>query len=187
MCFSNMDFTEQVTSSKDIFNGKIFQVKVNEVELPDGSLSSREIVEHSGGASIVAVDDNNYVYLVEQYRIAVDSTILEIPAGKIEEGEDYLLCAKRELSEELGIEANKWQLLSTFYPTPGYCSEEIKVYLARDLKIGEPDLDPGEFLRRKKIRLSQAKKLIQKQEICDSKTIIGLLLASQIIAEDIDV
>lgn len=185
--FSNMDFTEITTSSKDIFDGRVFQVKLNKVELPDGSLSSREIVNHPGGASVVALDEKENIYLVEQFRIAVDSTILELPAGKIEKDEDHLLCAKRELQEEIGIKADRWELLSTFYPTPGYCSEEIKVFLARDLEIGEANLDSGEFLRMKKVPLDKALKWIKEKKICDSKTIIGLLLTAQIIAEESNV
>lgn len=180
---SNLDFTEKVINSKQIFDGNIFSVKVDQVELPDGSGSFREIVNHNGGACVVALDDNNYLYFVEQYRISVQETTLEIPAGKIDQSEDHLTCAQRELKEEIGITAKDWQLLTSFYPTPGYCSEIVNIYLAQNLTVGEPELDQGEFLRVKKLKLDQALDMIVRNQIKDSKTIIGILLTVQVLQE----
>ena len=178
------DFIETITATKQMFQGKVFDVRVVDVELIDGSTSFREIVDHHGGACIVALDSDQTIYFVEQYRISVAETILEIPAGKIESGEEYLICAKRELQEEIGITAEKWELLTKFYPTPGYCSEEIHIFLARDLIHGKPNLDPGEFLRVKRYKLDQALKMVTSNQIKDSKTMLGILLTAQKIREE---
>ncbi|NLJ70469.1 MAG: NUDIX hydrolase [Clostridiaceae bacterium] len=179
-----IDFTEKITSSEQKFAGRVFNVRVDQVELVDGSTSFREIVEHHGGACVVALDSDQTIYFVEQYRISVAETILEIPAGKIEVGEEHLICAQRELKEEIGITAKKWELLTKYYPTPGYCSEVINIFLARDLTHGKPNLDPGEFLRVKKYKLNQALDMVINNQIKDSKTIIGILLTLQKIQEE---
>ncbi|MGB4609718.1 MAG: NUDIX hydrolase [Saccharofermentanales bacterium] len=178
------DFTETITASKQMFQGKVFDVRVAEVELIDGSGSFREIIDHLGGACIVALDYDQTIYFVEQYRISVEETILEIPAGKIEFGEEHLICAKRELKEEIGITAEKWELLTRFYPTPGYCSEVIHIFLARDLTHGKPSLDPGEFLRVKEYKLDQALNMVMTNQIKDSKTMLGILLTAQKLREE---
>ncbi|MGI6559835.1 MAG: NUDIX domain-containing protein [Saccharofermentanales bacterium] len=182
----NFDFREKVIDSQNKFSGNIFEVRVDQVELPDGNKSFREIVKHHGGASIVALTDDQSIFLVEQYRISVGQTVLEIPAGKIEEGEEHLFCAQRELKEEIGATATNWELLTDFYPTPGYCSEVIHIFLARDLVLGQPELDQGEFLRVKKIKLEQALKMVYQNKIKDSKTIIGLLLTAQRLLEELN-
>ena len=178
------NFYEKVLDKEEIFNGKVFSVEKAKVELMDGSISSREMVFHHGGACILAIDADRNIYLVKQYRISVKQDLLEIPAGKLEKGEDHFSCAKRELYEELGMTAKNWSLLSEFFPTPGYCSERIKIYLARNLTIGENKLDPGEFLEVKKIHLTEALKMIKNKQIVDSKTMIAILLADQILSED---
>ena len=178
------DFTEMITASEKMFCGKVFDVQVAEVKLVDGSTSFREIVNHNGGACVVALDSNQMIYFVEQYRISVSDTILEIPAGKIEVGEEHLICAQRELKEEIGITAKKWELLTKLYPTPGYCSEVIYIYLARDLTHGKPNLDPGEFLRVKEYQLDQALEMVINNQIKDSKTMLGILLTVQKMREE---
>ncbi len=177
--FLQKEFHETVLSSEYLFRGRVFDVELAEIELPDQSKSKREIVHHHGGAAIVAVDSAENVYLVEQYRISVKSELLEIPAGKLEAGEAHRDCAERELFEELGIKAGRLELLTGFYPTPGYCSEEIQVFLAEDLTIGENQLDPGEFLRVKKFPLQKTLEMIGTGAIKDAKTIIGLILTAQ--------
>jgi len=179
------DFTEKIIASESMFEGRVFDVRVAEVELIDGSESLREIVDHNGGACVVALDSDQTIYFVEQYRISVDEAILEIPAGKIEVGEKHLICAQRELKEEIGITAKRWELLTKFYPTPGYCSEVIHVFLARDLTYGRPNLDPGEFLRVKEYKLDQALKMVINNQIKDSKTMLGILLTVQKIREEV--
>lgn len=177
------DYFEKVLSSETTFRGRVFEVEVAQIELVNQRRSSREIVHHHGGACVIAVDTEKNIYLVEQYRIATKQMLLELPAGKLEVGEEHFACAKRELAEELGIKAKKWSLLSAFYPTPGYCDENIHIYLAEDLSFGEKQLDPGEFLNSIKLPLSQAMEMVKKNEIIDAKTIIGILLTAQKLAE----
>ncbi len=177
------EYFEQVISSETAFKGRVFEVEVAQIELVNQRRSSREIVHHHGGACVVAIDAEQNIYLVEQYRIATKQMLLELPAGKLEKDEEHFACAERELAEELGIKAKKWSLLSTFYPTPGYCDENIHIYLAEDLTFGDNNLDPGEFLNRIKLPLAQALEMVKNNEIIDAKTIIGILLTAQKMVE----
>ncbi len=171
-------YEEKIIHSTSPFQGKVFSVEVADVELVDQTTSKRELVHHRGGACVVAIDEKKNIYLVEQYRIATKRMLLELPAGKLEIGEEHFTCAQRELTEELGIKAENWSFLSSFYPTPGYCDEEIKIYLAEDLTFGEKQLDPGEFLNVVKIPLEKAIEMIKNNEIIDAKTMIGILLTA---------
>ena len=119
--------------------------------------------------------------MVRQFRYAVGRAVLEIPAGKLEKGEDPLEAAKRELSEETGFTAEKWLSLGEMYPTPGYCSEKLYVYLARNLAAGKMHLDDGEILTAEKIKLSDVVKMIMDCKISDAKTVFGVLKADKII------
>ncbi len=168
-----MNLEEKTTSSKEFFNGYVFKVKVDDVTLPDGSKSFRELVIHNGGVTVVAYE-NGYVYMVKQYRKAVEKTILEIPAGKIELKEDPKMAAIRELEEEIGLKADDLIELGKVYPTPGYCSETIHLYLALDFEKTAQKLDEGEFLKIEKYKLTDVKKMIEDNIICDGKTICGI-------------
>ena len=121
--------------------------------LPDGKTASRELVAHGGGVGIIAVSEDGDVLMVSQYRIAAREMMLEIPAGKLEKGEDPLECGKRELIEETGYEAEEFTHLGTYYATPGYCEEKLHIYLARGLNFVGQNLDEGEFLNVKKYKL----------------------------------
>lgn len=168
-----MNLEEKTTSSKGIFDGRVFKVKVDNVTLPDGSESFRELVIHNGGVSVVAYEDG-YVYMIKQYRKAVEKTILEIPAGKIELNEDPKIAAIRELEEELGLKADDLIDLGKMYPTPGYCSEIIYLYLALEFNKTAQKLDEGEFLEVEKYKLTDLEKMIEENVICDGKTICGI-------------
>ena len=171
-----MNLEEKVIKSEKMFDGRVFNVYVNRVVLPDGRESTREIVEHNGGVAIVAFE-GEYVYLVRQFRSAVKKEILEIPAGKIEKGEDPYDCGIRELEEELGLKADKITSLGKIYPTPGYCSEIIYIYFADKFVKTKQKLDDGEFLNVEKMKISDALKMIENGDICDGKTVAGIYKA----------
>ena len=174
---------EKTLESQYIYKGKIINVRKDKVLLPDGKTTSREVVEHRGGVCVVPVDENGNVTLVRQYRYPIGREVLEIPAGKREEGEDPFETARRELSEETGLEAGKYDFLGEFLATPGYCAEKFYIYLARDLTRHAQHLDEGEFLDVVSMPLKQAAELVWSKQIDDCKSVAGLLLAAKKIDE----
>jgi len=166
------------------FEGRILNLRVDTVEMPDGSEAMREVVEHNGGVAVVAVDEKDRVYLVRQYRRPLDRDLLEIPAGKLDKGEDHRIGAIRELKEETGLTAGSLLYLSGTAASPGYTSEIIHLYLATDLTRGEAQLDEGEFLNLEIYTLDQTIEMIKKGEIVDGKTINALLLAKEFLQSD---
>ncbi len=171
-----MDMTEKTLESEIVYDGKIMTVKRDKVELVNGDTSYREIVLHNGGATIAALTDDDEFLLVRQYRYACGGVIYELPAGKLEKGEDPARCAARELEEETGYVADKIELLTAMLPTPGYSSEHIYVYKATGLRKTAQRLDDDEFLEVEKIKRSDALKMIKDNVITDAKTIVGILL-----------
>lgn len=164
---------EKTLSTKEIFNGKVFQVEHLEVELENGMLAHREVVRHRGGVACLALTKNQEVYLVKQYRKAIEQEFVELPAGKLEKDEDPFLAIQRELKEETGLTAKTWTFLGAFYATPGYCTEKIYLYLAEDLEEGQANLDEGEFVEILKMPLST---LEENLEIQDMKTALALAM-----------
>ena len=171
--------TEKVQHTETIYKGRVFTVEKLTVTLPDGHESFREVVRHGGGAAIVAVDDKENVYMVRQFRIAAGREMMEIPAGKIEPGEDPAVCAARELTEETGLKAGKMEHLISMYATPGYCGEKLHIYLATDLSVGNPHRDPGEFLNIRSYKLRELLDMVTDGQLEDAKTVVGLLLAAR--------
>lgn len=169
-----MDLEEKTISSQEIFAGKIIKVRVDTVTVPDGKQSTREIVEHRGAVAIVAVDTDKNICMVKQYRKPVEEVLLEIPAGTMEDNEDPLECAKRELAEETGLRADKWEKILSYYSAPGFSNEILHLYLATGLNSGETDLDQDEFIEIVKIPLKQAYDSIFNGKIIDGKSIIGV-------------
>lgn len=167
---------EIVVSSREIYQGKIIRLKVNEVRLPNGKLATREIVEHPGAVVMAAVDRFDRVAMVRQFRSAIGRELLELPAGTREPGEGPLDCAQRELAEEVGLRALSWVPLAEFYSAPGFCTEKLSLYLATDLDtaVGQPDED--ESIQREWISLKAAPELIATAQIQDAKSIAGLLM-----------
>ncbi|NLW90471.1 MAG: NUDIX hydrolase [Syntrophomonadaceae bacterium] len=172
-----MDLKEVTKDSKEIFKGRILRLRVDTVELPDGSQGTREIVEHNGAVAIIALDDEGRLKMVRQYRKAAEMIMLEIPAGTLETGEDPLDCARRELEEETGLKARHWEKILSYYSAPGFCNEVLHLYLARDLYPGEKNPDEDEFLELVDITLEQAYHMIFQGQICDGKSIIGIQYA----------
>ncbi len=170
--------------SKDlIYCGKIIDLYKNEVELCDGRTAKREIVKHNGGVGIVAVNNANEVILVRQFRAGPGEVTVEIPAGKLEAGENPEEAAKRELSEECGAAAGEFYKIAEIYPTPAYCTEIIRIYYAANLKFSSAHLDKGEFLELTTVPFDKAVAMCLDNEIKDSKTIIGILKAREIIED----
>ncbi len=169
-----MDFTEKTVRRNYIYRGKILSLRCDDAARPDGKPCKREIVEHSGGAAILCVV-NGKVVLVRQYRYAYGEVLYEIPAGKLEKGEDPSSAARRELSEETGYETDSAELLFTLYPSPGYTDENIYVYEAAEVRAGTRHPDEGEFLSAVSIPLKEAYGMIERGEIRDAKTVAALL------------
>ena len=172
-----MDLTEKMVSSKTIFEGKIIKVTLDQARLPDGSLASREVVYHPGGVAVLALDEDNTVYLVKQYRYPIRQLLLELPAGKLDHGseEDVLLGAKRELSEETGLEAAEWTYLGHTLASPGFCDEALHMYLARGLTRRKQHLDEDEFLDVVTMPFGELVKQVMDGTITDAKTVSATL------------
>jgi ADP-ribose pyrophosphatase len=164
---------EKILASKQLYKGRVVQLQLTTVSLPNGRQKIREILIHPGAAAIVPVM-NEEVLLVEQYRTAIGRKTLEIPAGTLEEGESPEECAKRELIEETGFDASHWDKLAEYYPSPGYSSEVIHVFKASGLKrVTEAEAE----LPIHHLDLKEVEARIRTGEIKDSKTIIGVLMA----------
>lgn len=163
-----------------VHHGAIISVAVGTFRAPDGSTFERDVIHHPGAVSVVAVDDDGRVPLVRQYRAALDETILELPAGKLDvEGEDTEACARRELAEEVGRAASSWELLCEFRNSPGISDERHRIYLARGL-AEVPDDRQGveeQAMTVEWVPLADAVALVRSGEVQDAKTVIGLLLA----------
>lgn len=169
-----MDFEEKTLEENLLYRGKILDLKKDKVLLPDGKESFREIVKHSGGSAIVCEKDGK-ILMVRQFRYAYKETVLEIPAGKVNAGEDPMDTAFRELEEEGGIKADKMELLFSVYPSPGYTSEIIRIYRATGLNKSDMHLDEDEFLSATWVEKTRLKEMIESGEIKDAKTLIALL------------
>lgn len=172
-----MDFFEKTISTDRIYDGKVINFRVDTVELPNGGVSKRELVEHPGGVGVVAVDGDGCLLLVEQFRKSYDKMILEIPAGKMERGEEPERCGRRELEEETGYAAERFEFLGECYPSVGYTNEIIRLFLASGLKKTQQHTDEDEFLNVIRVPFEAVYKRIMNNEIADAKTVIGVLKA----------
>lgn len=169
-----MDFEEKTVKSAEIYRGKIITVKKDDVILPDGASAVREVVCHSGGSAVVAEKDGK-ILMVKQYRYPYGKELWEIPAGKLNPGEDPEITAVRELEEEGGVLAGRVEKMFEVYPTPAYDDEIIRIYRAFDLKKSKQRLDSDEFLSSEWIDKKTLKIMIENGEIKDGKTLIALL------------
>ena len=172
---------EKTISSDRVYTGKTISLKVETVEVPNRGYQKREIVEHNGAVGIVAITPENKVVLVRQYRKAVEKELWEIPAGKIEIGENPKECAIRELKEETGYSAENMKLIHKFYTSAGFSNQKIYIFLAENLIQGERNLDEDEFLEVHEIDKDEVYNMIARNEIEDAKTSIGMLLIKELI------
>lgn len=169
-----MKFKETTVNKNYLYKGRIINLRNDDVILPNGKPAKREIIEHSGGSTILCVQDGK-VLMVKQFRYAYGEEIWELPAGKLNKGEDPKETARRELEEECGVLAKDLTLLFIVYPTPGYTEEIIRIYSAENLKNTQQNLDEDEFLSVKWIEISTLKQMVESGEIKDAKTLIALL------------
>lgn len=166
---------ETQKSSEKIFSGKLIDLYFDHVELPNGKSSTREWINHPGAVCIIPILPDGNLCLIRQYRYGPRDEFIEIPAGKLDAGEDPLVCAKRELQEEIGYIAGKLTFLTNIYPAIGFSNEKMWMYLAEDLQLSNQSLDQDEFLELLPLSLEEAIDLIKQGKITDVKTIIGVL------------
>lgn len=167
---------EKTIRSEKIFSGNVISLFLEDVELPNGKTSKREIVKHPGAVAILAITDENKIVMVEQYRKALERTIVEIPAGKLEKGEEPAACARRELEEETGYGCGSLEWLTSFYTSPGFSDEIVHIYMAKGLEKIEnsASLDEDEFVNVEEMTLEEALQSIKEQKIYDAKTIFAV-------------
>ena len=177
MQFQDSELTEATVSSEEIFHGKIVHLFRDQVRLPNGRIATREVSRHPGAAAVVPVTKDGNVILVRQFRYPFAQVMLEIPAGKLDPGEDPLVCARRELTEETGYEAEEFVSLGVFYPSVAVIDEQIHLYLARGLTFSAPNPDADEFLNVEQRPLNDLVNLILENGVPDGKTQAAVLKA----------
>lgn len=169
-------FEETTVCSKRLYSGKIIDIQVDEVELSDGNRAERELVKHPGAVAIIAVTNEQKVVLVEQYRKAIERSILEIPAGRIEQGEEPALTAARELEEEAGYQAENLDYVTSFYTSPGFANEIIHLYLASEIqKVANPRAgDEDEFVEVHELTMKELLNAVKDRRVYDAKTMYAI-------------
>lgn len=176
-----MHLDEKTIKSDIIYEGVIFTITHDTVELENGNSAIRDVLLHNGGVCVIPVTDENEIFLVKQFRYPFHTTTIEVPAGKLEKGENHAECGRRELLEETGCICDEYIYLGEMLPTPAYNSEVTYMYMARGLHFDKQSLDPDEFLDVEKIPLAEAVKLVMDGKIRDGKTQIAILKAARIL------
>lgn len=172
-----MKNVERTIKSDKVYQGKIINLRIDTVELPDQKYSKREIIEHPGAVAVVPITEDNKIVMVKQFRKSVEEYLLEVPAGKLEIGEEALECAKRELLEETGYKCNTLEYLFKFYTSPGFCNETISIFVAKDLVMDIAQPDEDEYIEIEKYEIDELIEKIGNEEIKDAKTITSILYA----------
>ena len=176
-----MHLDEKTLKSETVYEGVIFTINHDTVELENGNTAIRDVLLHHGGVCVIPVTDENEIFLVRQFRYPFRKTTTEVPAGKLEKGENHAECGKRELLEETGCICDEYIYLGEMLPTPAYNSEVTYMYMAKGLHFDKQNLDPDEFLDVEKIPLSEAVKLVMDGKITDGKTQIVILKAARLL------
>ncbi len=176
-----MELWEKTVESKTLFEGKIITVRLDQAELPNGQVAGREVVEHPGGVAILPLFDDGTVSVVRQFRYPFQHVVTELPAGKLERGEDHRPAALRELEEEVGVSCGKLTYLGCLYLSPGFSTEVLHMYLAQELKQGECHPDEDEFLEAERVPFAQLLEQVMSGEIVDAKTVALVLKVRQLL------
>lgn len=182
-----MNYEEKTISKKHIYKGNIIDVELLTVELPNGRQATRDIIRHPGASVVVPLNEKGEVYMVRQFRKPIDKVTLEIPAGKLDPGEEPYECAKRELKEETGLEAREIKHLVSMYSTPGFSDEVLHLFFATGLSEGESCSDEDEFISAEKYPVGELVDMILNGQITDAKSIVGILLADRIVSGKTDI
>ena len=170
-----MNLRETPVEQEVKYEGRIIRLRVDKAQLPNGRIATREVVEHNGGVCIAALTEQRELLFVRQFRYPYQEVVLELPAGKMDKGEEPLACGKRELTEETGASAQQYRSLGRLYPSPGYCGEVIHLFLATGLSFGRMNLDEDEFLEVERIPLEKAVQMVLDNEVPDAKTQVAVL------------
>ena len=179
-----MKLYEETIDSKVLFQGKIITVRQDTARLENGAVVGREVVEHPGGVCVLALEADGTTYTVKQFRYPFGKVVEELPAGKLDGPEDPALAAKRELSEEVGLEAGDWTYLGGILASPGFCTEVLHIFLARDLKKGKQHLDEDEFLNVERHPFARLVDRVMSGELYDAKTVAAILKVQEFLRRE---
>lgn len=171
-----MSHFEKDVACEEVYSGRIFDVKVHRVTLENGAETGRDVIYHHGGVCIVALDEQDNILLVKQFRFPTGRELLELPAGKLEKGENPMQAALRELEEETGYITDVLSPLTEMYPTPAYCTEKIHIFTSGELRMTQQCLDEDEFLSVVRVPFNEAVMMVLSGEIIDAKTQVGILM-----------
>lgn len=174
-----MKLTEKTTHKESIYKGRIVDLHLHEVELPNGKTSKREIINHPGAVALIALTEEGKLLMVKQFRKALEKEIVEIPAGKLEAGENPEDSAIRELEEETGFKTNQLNKVISFYTSPGFADEIVHIFKAENLTKGSSSTDEDEFVEVMEVTLEEAEKMIETEEIHDAKTVFAVQYIKQ--------
>lgn len=182
-----MNYEEKTVSEQHIYTGNIINVDRITVTLPDGRLATRDIVKHPGASAVIPLNENGEMYMVRQFRKPLESVSLEIPAGKLDAGEDPAVCAARELKEETGLNARQVIHLVSIHSTPGFSNEILHIYAAVGLNEGQSCADEDEFISTEKYTVAELIDMVLTGKITDAKSITGIFLADKIMSGEIKI